>query len=322
MPRMGNITTSRDGALDLLKCVLVLGVVLQHSGFARFNAEEQELVANLRHFFSLVVVGFFWAAGYLIDVNERADVFLKKRFMRLIVPFLVISIVNWIIFLSLARVTGRSFGYDYTIGDMLHVLFTLQGVGPQMYFLPYLFLLQTAAFFSARRFASPALLAALSILLLLLWFATDPNFKNLGPSPGNIALYASSVFLGMACRHADALLVGKFVLVVAIPILAGCAVLAPGVWHDLCCWAAPPAMYVGFKACGARAAWPGLSGDTFAVFLWHTPLLMPLLSLFFVRLFPAGYLALLLTVVGAICLSVAVGRTLRMLPAARSLGIA
>jgi peptidoglycan/LPS O-acetylase OafA/YrhL len=310
-----------DGALDLLKCVLVLGVVLQHSGFSRFNIGEQELVAGLRHFFSLVVVGFFWAAGFLIKPNEAFQVFLKKRFSRLLMPFIAVSLINWISLTSLAHVTGRGFGYDYTLPDLGWVLISLQGVGPQMYFLPYLFLLQSVAFLIERKLSAPWVHAVLSLLLLLLWVVTDADFKQAGPSLGNVSLYASAVFLGMACRHFNtpsAMWIGALGVV---PVLAGCAFLPPGLWHDVCCWIAPAALYFAFKQCGARAAWTGINGDTFAVFLWHTPILMPFLSFLSVWLFPRGYLALLATVLGAIVLSIGFGRVLRKLSAAKALGV-
>lgn len=312
---------TQDGSVNLLKCCLVFGVVLQHSAFERFSVPTQELVAVLQHAFSFVVVGFFWAAGFLIGRQSSFEGFVAKRFWRLMVPFLVVSLINWGAFWAVVAATGRDFGYAMSVPDFLRALVTPQGVGPQMYFLPYLFGLQMVAFPLGRLLSRAGYFTALAAGLLVLWLLLENGLDLMGPSLHNVLLYLSALFLGMACRRFFTGAPGKLALVVAVLILTGCAWFPAGVWHSLCCWAAPAALYAGLRQVGARAAWPGMNNDIVSVFLWHTPLLLPILSIFCVRLWPQSYLPLVASVTGAVALSVVFGRVLVKSGVGRMVGL-
>jgi hypothetical protein len=308
MEQASTDSITQDGSLNLFKCLLVFGVVLQHSGFQRFSFPSQELVANLQHVFSFVVVGFFWAAGFLIKRERSWSCFFAKRLSRLMVPFLVVSLVNVAVFWVLVAITGREFGYAMSVKEVLRALGTLQGVGPQLYFLPYLFLLQVVAFPLDRWLPKQMYFVALSTGLLLVWLYLGADRNPMGPSVHNVVLYLSALFLGMACRPPAVALPGKLVLLLSVLILTACACVPAGVWHSVCCWAAPGALYAGLKQAGARVAWPGISNDIVSVFLWHTPILLPILSILCVQLWPEGYLALVVSITGAVALSIVFGR--------------
>jgi len=301
---------AQDGSLNLLKCLLVFGVVLQHSAFQRFSVPAQELVASLQHFFAFVVVGFFWAAGFLIRRETSWTGFITKRFWRLMVPFLVVSLVNGVAFRVIAAATGRDFGYAMSVPEFLRALVTLQGVGPQMYFLPYLFVLQVLAFPLGHWLSNAGYFAALSAGLFLLWLFAGEGCGPTGPALPNTLLYFSALLLGMACGTPAIAAVGRFWLPVAVLILAACVWLPAGAWHNLCCWAAPAALYLALRQIGARIAWTGMNNDIVSVFLWHTPVLLPVLSVLCVQLWPPGYVALVVSFTAAVVLAVVLGRVL------------
>lgn len=314
MPTGANLkqrkSPARDASLDLLKCVLVLGVILFHSGFQRISTAEKEIVAHLQHFFSFVVLGFFWSAGYLMKPDAGSGSWAKNRGVRLLLPFLAVSMVNWLAFLLAESLSQKEFGYAVSAREFLEKILTLQGVGPQMYFLPYLFFLQLAAGLVERVIGESKALWLVAGMLLVGWMFLNPGHLPLGPAIQNLPLYLAALFLGMGCREWPAQRPVPTAPGLALAVLAGCAFLPVGIAHALCCFLAPGLLYFSCRRLGAGVRWPGKSGDIFSVFIWHTPLLLPFFSILFTSVLPIPSFALIPTILCATGVSVLLGRIL------------
>lgn len=309
-----------DSSLDLLKCILVMGVILFHSGFQRFSPTERETVAQLQHFFSFVVLGFFWCAGYLMKRSVGLSELAQKRGGRLLLPFLAVSTVNWMGFLLAQILTQKEFGYALGPKEFLGKIAGLQGVGPQMYFLPYLFFLQLAGFLAEKVIRSDRGLLFLSVILLVGWMVLEPGHVPVGPAYENLPLYLASLFLGMACREWPVERLVPAVYIITPALLAGCAFFPAGLAHALCCFLVPGAIYMTCRGLNAGVGWPGMSGDILSIFIWHTPFLLPLFSILFSSILPIPSFALIPTILLAIGSSILLGRVLSKTPLKAAFG--
>ena len=127
----------RNLAVDFIKGVSIVGVILAHSNFSnRFDVNTIELITVLQDYFSWCVVGFFFASGLLSKTPELKDArqYLIANIKRLIIPAIVFSVSYRVVNLLLSALGLLE--TNYLPNSPLELLeFIILPIGPQFYFL-------------------------------------------------------------------------------------------------------------------------------------------------------------------------------------------
>jgi hypothetical protein len=117
-------------------------VVIQHThSSARYSTGTNARLEQLGFLVQGAVFTFFLISGYFFRVRTKQDkhstllVYLEGLSKRLLVPFVFLSAANAVAMIALQKVTA---------GEVVTRFATLRGVGPQMYFLPFLFVISFA----------------------------------------------------------------------------------------------------------------------------------------------------------------------------------
>lgn len=119
--------------IDLLKHLFAIAVILMHMhSYARYSETTNQDLLGLSDYIDGAVFGFFLISGYLFKLQSSILGYIKKQAVRLLVPFILFSILYTSIFVLIGKIE--------VIEGIKKALF-LHGVGMQLYFLPYLFLI-------------------------------------------------------------------------------------------------------------------------------------------------------------------------------------
>lgn len=99
--KINSQTTNRTFSLDLLRVIAIFLVIYAHSGYLFFNSKVL-VVTDMDRLWLMIltVIGrtsvplFVMLSGYfLLPMKDSTSVFIKKRFLRLLPPFLIWSLV-------------------------------------------------------------------------------------------------------------------------------------------------------------------------------------------------------------------------------------
>ena len=174
--------------VDILKHGLAICVVIQHMRFSMYDVSTISLITQLTNYLQGAVLTFFLVSGYFFHVkrkdgrfNRPLIAYLGHQAQRLLLPFAVFSLINAVVMLH--------FGITSVRKEILNFLMGF-GTGPQMYFLPFLFvctgigaIIQTASRPSRRREAAIFLMLAVLLTVVALYLptggATGENYRLL-----------------------------------------------------------------------------------------------------------------------------------------------
>lgn len=176
---------------DFLKHILSFFVIIQHSpSVTRYSPELNSNISNLIRFVDFAVTCFFVLSGYLSGRKSISLADTNGLAKRLLIPYVLFSFVN-IIFLSFA---GKSNG----INDFYRI-FNFQGIGPQLYFLPYMFFIVVVVLWIERvtsAFVKPTVLLFILSTALLMMSSYFPTKDVTGPNYLLISFYMASYIVG------------------------------------------------------------------------------------------------------------------------------
>ena len=279
-------TARRDSSLDALKWISIIGVISFHLYFPnRYSAATIQGIELVNHVFGWCVLSFFSISGYLARTKQPVTSYIKLRAPRLLVPYFLVSLASYAVLVAINR-----FGIYRTpdILDPLHfasLLYSLQGFGPQLYFLPYLFLIGLVWTLLSRWF-SPSVILVGNVVALGLQCLYLPPAQAHGAGIDRILLYAVAFSLGAFLRHHHLADVAK-VRLVAVGFALGLILLAITRLEILIHLFSPPIIYLAMRRLPAN--FTSVFSNPFlnpgAVYLWHCPILLPTFS---VVLYKAG----------------------------------
>lgn len=270
-----------NAAVDLLRHYFAVGVIFIHMvSQARYSASTNFELAEFNDLIDGAVYGFFAISGVFFRPPLSFYTFFVRQFFRLMVPFLVFSLIYAVALWFLGKATLVA-GLTATL--------TLHGAGMQLYFLPFLFFL-TALFgtltsFLQRNFTS---LEMCSIFLLLTFLAlVFPVSSSTGGDYRQLFMYGAAFVFGMCVGRGSDLYIVYFVA-----FLSAVAAFFDSRFVDLIFvfFAVFMAVYLG-KYFPRRRLWG--SG---AVYLLHTPVLNFAISDVFYRMGVLGWSNILASV--------------------------
>ena len=192
------------GGVDLLRHFLALEVVVAHAvSSSRYSPRCNELLHDFGRY-NGAVLGFFIVSGFFskvlfIPAGQESKHFLAAQAKKLLLPFLVFSLLD----AGVMALLGRQ-----SLAKGLFETLCLKGSSMQLYFLPLLFGI-TAAFLLIRKFLLGAEmmrqfgLPALVLALLLVANSWPTNFVTGNDSrlfPLYLASYGGGLWLATAWR--------------------------------------------------------------------------------------------------------------------------
>lgn len=286
---------------------------------SRFDPATLASIAMLQRLFAWCVLAFFFASGFLHRGDEPVESltgFARKRARRLLVPCLAFS---WAY--KIAMLGGASFGIMPS--PLSHVPRTAMGwlaeiftpAIPQFYFLVHLFIVAVGIhallrLHMMRTEFSRWLLAA--IFLQSYWLL--PLDRPHGEALSQIPLYSAAYLLGM-----------QFAKFVNDPhrrwkthalgaALLGISWLTIAIFHQPMLHLVAPLLVVSFASrLPDRVQMPltFLGRRSGAIYAWHTPIVMPLLSLVLAKSSFSGCPLILSLTLATLAISFALDSTAR-----------
>lgn len=183
--------------VDVLRHLLTLAVIYQHMpSRARYS---EAVNAHIAHWVPLIdgaVACFFLLSGFFSRPGMTSERVVRQA-RRLLLPYLIFSLAYAVIQAAIGKLD---------IGTGLIRTITAAGAGPQLYFLPYLFLISVAVELLLDRVPPTYRRAATRGLVLTLFaaFLSLPTPSSTGPELRLLALYALAYTLGVyRARHAQ-----------------------------------------------------------------------------------------------------------------------
>lgn len=119
---------ARSGAIDALRHLLSIAVIVQHTqSLTRYPPEINGAIANVVTYIDGAVMGVFLLSGLFSTVGSQQGWLddLLRQARRLLLPFVLFSLVNGLALSALGKADIRQ--------ELIRLL-TLQGSGPQLNF--------------------------------------------------------------------------------------------------------------------------------------------------------------------------------------------
>lgn len=265
--------------IDLLRWISILAVVVHHGlSQSRHSRETIEAVNSLRSMLGWCVPAFLSISGVFADRNQPLVRFLSSRALRLLVPFVCVSAISYVGMLVVSSFVDLAGATNAELDPHLFIvkLVFLSGYGPQMYFLPYLFLVAVICRGLFRWLGPGGTVLALAVILSWQCAAWVVPRGLLGPGLDKLVPFALCFALGR----------WLFPLVSSDPVGAlvrtGVVTVAAAVasWTMAVVWpidiVVPLWLFLLLRSTRMADLIPAriLRLNSGAVFLWHAPILL------------------------------------------------
>jgi len=287
--RLIGLPTARRPDIDGLKAFAIMGVVLIHiHSPGRLSSDCMLWVNWLKVLFGWCVMAFFFCSGLLTQQlpknNLELGVWIGKRTKRLLLPCLVFSIA----YKTALFLVTRTGWYDWkclapsTVEDWLS--FFLIPVGPQFYFLPYLFAISSICIAAATVIKRLWLVwMVVTAAHLTSGFGFNPPVQANGPAYMLLFSYAHCYMVGLAAEKIGVPVPRWLALNGALGVLAAILLRTSFFLYPV----VPLALWwllQRFQELTSAIGRTQLGQRSGAVFVWHAPLLLPFCSIIAARL--------------------------------------
>lgn len=308
----------KDHGIEALRWISILAVVLHHGiSRQRQSSETIDQILLLKDWLEWCVPAFFYVSGLLFVAPRATGLlpFLAHRARRLLVPYLVVSTIAFVGLWTLHS-TGlwkNPNPQDLEPGHLLHQLVWLTGVGPQMYFLPYLYLVGAVTAILALAIPARWLSTAAAGLILLSAFGWLMPHSVLGAGFERAPAFLFAFCMGVS----DRVSASRFRTTLLVATVLGLACLAGFAGEA---WplslAAPPLLYRIIRSLPIHhiLGWLEKLGSPGAIFLWHAPIIQPAASLLLGALGILDWWNYLAAAVLACALSLGIDRVIARVP--------
>ena len=312
----------RDHALDLLKGIAILSVVLYHLPPSRFTPANCSYLLDAQAAVSWCVLAFFFVSGRLCTTTESFSrelaAQLLDRARRLLIPCVAFSLLyRFVLALFSARGFISSYSFKFPSDIAGWALWVFTPAPPQLYFLPFLLIVQALAMLAWAAGGRYFVLIGCFLAPLLFYLAEFFGVARLplyGDRADLFPLYLAMFAHGYASRAFPVLVGWQGVL--AVCLLAGAAALCR---HSpqLLLIAVPCVLYLAFGwiQMGGNNILAMLGRHSAGIYVWHTPIILPASALFWTHFFGGNSLTLALTLVTTIALSLLAAKAAKQIPA-------
>ncbi len=271
--------------VDLLRHLFVLAVIFQHmSSQSRYSDAVNGQLAHWSPLVDGAVAGFFLLSGYFFRPGMTRQSF-AARAKRLLIPYVAFSLVYTAVLGSMGKMR-----FQHGIVNILDGA----GVGPQLYFLPYLLLIWTCWGLIIDRVPEQRrkLATATTLLVVFLVYLVLPTRGSTGPDPHLLPLYALAFVWGFYRRAYAGELISNVAIGIAIVSLFAIPWQAR-VWDLPLVLLLTEVSIRGSALLNHGGRLPGSGG----IYLLHTPVLNYALSTFVLMAGIGGFENAMITLV-------------------------
>lgn len=276
---------TRDAAVDFLRWLALLGVLFVHSAFAgRYDGVTLSRLATLRQVFGWCVLFFFFASGYFTRPELPWRLHARRRALRLLPPYVIASGLSFLALRIASALHLTTALPSLQAVDLLRGLVTLHGVGPQLYFLPYLFLTSLGVLALAKWFGALRALALVGVVAIGIWSLRGLPSGTTGAETDRIPLYVLAYAAGLAVRQTRGRASWYLATAAVVTMIVGVILVAVGLPGGPLIHLTVP--YWLWQLIRIKTWVPptlSLPGSG-AVYLWHAPILLPAFTILWQRL--------------------------------------
>ena len=304
----------RKSEIDNLKGLAIIGVVFVHMSFySRFSAETIKIIDFLQLIFGWCVIAFFFSAGLVSKKVKREYLidFSRKKFKRLIIPCFYFSLTYKLI-LAVISYLGFS-SYSSIIPDTLIdlSLFIIAPVGPQFYFLYYLFACSMISI-ALELFLSRNMICIFAIFVLpILFYFIESPINSYGPDLNLIPIYLYSYILGMLFSKCNSKNLNKLYAFSSLSISLVILIITNNQYLVFIQIYIPIIIWLSFIKLSSISSLfnkTKLGMYSGGIYVWHTPIVLPIVSVFFTYLIGGGSLVILPIIIFTILISILMSR--------------
>ena len=296
--------------IDNLKGIAIIGVVIVHMSFySRFSEEAIKFIDIAQLFFGWCVIAFFFSSGLVSKRNKKEQVkfFLKKRFKRLIIPCLYFSLTYKLILAAISYL-GFSF-YSSPIPETLidFFIFLITPVGPQFYFLYYLFACSTIISFLELVLSRNMIYVFATLMLPILYNFIESPINSYGPDLNLIPIYLYSYILGTLFSKYNFENLNKLYAFSSLSITLVILIITNNQYLVFIQMFIPVVIWLGFIKFASFSIFFNkikLGNYSGGIYVWHTPIVLPLVTILFSKLLGGGLLVVLPIIIFTILISI------------------
>jgi fucose 4-O-acetylase-like acetyltransferase len=305
------IARQRDLALDALKGLAIIGVMFAHWGSnKRYSAGTLNWIGMVQQCFGWCVLAFFFSAGVLTRIKHPDSTELLhsciKRARRLLVPCLAFSIAYKLCFIALKSYANVG---DPTPFPKVNVLewceFILLPIGPQFYFLPYLFVISSLSLLAVNMAKDMAILSWMILIGCVVFYALRPApLSTYGSSWTLIPCYTLSFWLGLKIQEEwrqnqlwwSAVVLIIFVASLVRGTMSYAQVMLPVVGYGI------------LREFPLNKALTFLGRKSGLIYVWHAPLLFPACGILASKIVPTEAAQVGVTLALTVAVSIVLGQ--------------
>jgi len=278
----------RFSEVDSLKGLAIIGVIIAHiSVEERLDIGTIEIVNNLQAIFGWCVLAFFFSSGILHnnspDNLNSFTSFAKKRFLRLIIPCLFFSIFYKII-LMVIYFTGM-FSWSSPVpknaNDVFKFFFV--PVGPQFYFLYYLFSVSILVALLRIILSTKVFFVLSAVLFPISYFLLGTPSSAYGADftliPMYFFMYIIGHFIAIQNNKTTIYFYALFILPVLISIFISGNLVFGYIFVPFFIWY----FFRTFKYISLIFNKINLGSYSSGIYVWHAPLVLPFVSIVCVK---------------------------------------
>lgn len=302
----------------------IVAVVLHHGIVTRsLSPEAIDQILAFKLWIEWCVPAFFYVSGRLLRRSGAGDFAVQtiRRARRLLIPYIGVSLLSFLLLWVAAKLGAWSFSGEsnLTFAALGTKLLWLSGFGPQLYFLPYLFLVGLLA--SAALLLVPTRWISLLAAALFLWvgFGWMFPYTALGEGLQQIPAFLLAFSLGASDKAWEGNR-GESVHFAATSLGACALAFHLGVTWPLAL-AVPLLLYRLLRRIPLRRVVEALDqlGNPGGIFLWHAPILLPACSVALSFLHVRDWPNYLLSCLAAIALSLVIDAFVARIPVLKEL---
>ena len=295
----------RSSAIDGLKGLAIIGVLFAHADFSgRFSVSALKFVDDGQTLLGWCVIAFFFASGYLgaAKRDESFWSYIAERSKRLLLPCMIFSVTYKVLLLILGLVGALDKAYGFPDALFELVRFIVLPVGPQFYFLLYLFVICVSVEV-LRRLIATEVIFLLGLVLVSLFQLWNPASQPYGPDYALVGPYCLAYIAGLSFNSWAKNSLTQLLVVVAIALLSITLRLDIFVYLAVCI-----SLFILANQVQPAAFFVFLGRRSSGIFVWHAPIMLPMCSLVAVAVVGTGVVSLLVALCTCITLCIAVER--------------
>jgi len=298
-----NKDSGRSDVLYLVKGFAIVGVLFAHMSYPSRLQEDTLLVIHwLQQIFGWCVLAFFFCAGVVakkVDGFPALKAFMEGRFRRLIIPCLIFTLTYKVLLVVLGK-------EDLPYGVSGLFWFVFDPVGPQFYFLPYLYGISVLGALLWLGLGDLMFLAVSISLFFIGVGSMGLADVGYGKDIENVPIYFYSYFLGLMAKQYSGMRLFVMPMVLLPPLLVFLLSGAIVYLYILI----PVLMYFLLDCCKSRdwfSVLALLGKRSGSIYVWHAPIVMPFVNTVGVKVLGGGLISIVPTLVVTLALCLALG---------------